>query len=151
MAPAWQTLAHNPHWPVLKRMQLSRSMTGTRGEACGCARSMQGRALRYLSNAVTWGFSRRAVIVVRSTAPVGQMNAQAPHAWHWLVGSSKGVRTSRAAPRPKRLMAPRPIISLQTRAQSPQRMHFPSAAGSNGVDWTPSPAAKAANSRESGA
>ena len=139
MAPAWQTLAHSPHSPVWKWMQFSRSMTGTRGEAWGWARSMHGRALRYLSKAVRCGLSRREVIVARSTAPVGQTNAQAPHAWHWSVGSSKAVRTSRAAPRPNRLIAPRPIISLHTRAHSPQRMHFPSAAGSKrrGLDAQP--------------
>ena len=107
--------------------------------------------MRYLSKPVTCGFSRRAVIVARSMAPVGQTNAQAPQAWHWSVGSSKAVRTSRAVPRPKRLIAPRPIISLHTRVHSPQRMHLPSAAGWNGVDSTPSPAANSASSRESGA
>ena len=90
---------------------------------------MHGRAVRYLSKSVMWGCIRRAVIVARSTAPVGQTNAQAPHAWHWSVCSSKAVRTSRDVPRPNRLIAPRPIISLQTRAHSPQRMHLPSAAG----------------------
>src|SRR3990172_7824452 len=151
MAPAWQTLEHRPHSPVLKWMQFSRSITGTRGEAWGWARSMHGRALKYLSKSVMWGCIRRSVIVARSTAPVGQTNAQAPHAWHWFVRSSKAVRTSRDVPRPYRLTAPRPITSLHTRAQRPQRTHLPSAAGGNGVDATPSPAAKSASSRESGA
>ena len=112
---------------------------------------MHGRAVRSLSYAVMWGLMRRAVMVARSIAPVGQTNAQAPQAWHWSVWRSKAGSTSRSAPRPKRLIAPRPIISLHTRVHRPHRTHFPSAAGWNGVTSTPSPLASSANSRESGA
>src|SRR5512140_490531 len=100
MAPAWQTLEHSPHSPVVKWTQFLRSIDGMRGEACGWARSMHGLALRCLSKSVMWGFIRRAVIAARSIAPAGQTNAHAPHAWHWSVGSRNAAATDRRPPRP---------------------------------------------------
>ena len=122
-------------------------MTGTRGEACGWARSMQGRALRY------WSIAGQ----VRLGPPggdrgqvdrAGRADEDAGPAGLALVArlAEGRARRARLPPRPNMLIAPRPISSLHVRTHSPQRMHLPSRGLVKGVAATPSSAANSASS-----
>src|SRR5271157_127763 len=151
MAPAPHTCEHRPHSPVVNFTHDAGSMAGTRGTACGCAKSMFGLASRYWLNAVACFFVRREATVVWSDVPAGHTKSQAPHTWHCSLFSSNAGFTSRLAPRPNMLIAPRPMRSPQTFTHSPHRIQSPLGFLSNGVDVTPSVAANSAIFFDAGA